>query len=118
MAKKPDNFDGIKFCKKYNLTVNDFYAEDGDLICPSLPNLKDKDLQDCVTAYEKPTVHEFDLPIKAPDFVFTTPNVNENPELALDEAIAEMENMENGEVSYKSIALISLSVAKYLKSKK
>lgn len=115
MAKKPDNFDGIKFCKKYNLTVNDFYAEDGDLICPSLPNLKDKDLQDCVTAYEKPTVHEFDLPIKAPDFVFATPKVNENPELALDEAIAEMNK---GLGTDKSLALMVFSLTKYIEAKR
>jgi hypothetical protein len=57
----------------------------------------------------------FSLPIVAPDFITMTPEINADPELALEEAIAEMEK---GEGKPKSIALIALSLAKYLKSKK
>ncbi len=60
-------------------------------------------------------VTNFPVPITAPDFIVMTPKINDDPELALDEAIAEMEK---GEVNTKSIALIALSLAKYLKSKK
>ena len=58
---------------------------------------------------------EFDRPVKAPDFIVATPPIKDDPELALDEAIAEMEK---GQGNPKSIALIALSMAKYLKSKK
>jgi len=44
-----------------------------------------------------------------------TPKINPDPELALDEAIAEMKK---GEGSEKSIALIVLSMAKYLEMKR
>lgn len=30
--KMPDNFDGAKFAERYALTINDFYASDGNLI--------------------------------------------------------------------------------------
>jgi len=53
--------------------------------------------------------------IQAPDFVVSSPKINDDPELALDEAIAEMEK---GEGSEKSIALIVLSLAKYMKAKR
>ena len=65
-------------------------------------------------AIPTPTAEVFHLPIIAPDFLVATPKINDDPEKALDEAIAEMEKGE-GE---KSIALIALSLAKYLKSKK
>lgn len=48
------------------------------------------------------TYHEFDKPVKTPDFIVATPRINPDPELALDEAIAELE--------------IALSLAKYLKA--
>lgn len=62
----------------------------------------------------------FDKAISAPAGYFqnifvSSPKINPNPELALEEAIAEMEK---GEGNSKSIALIALSLAKYLKSKK
>lgn len=53
--------------------------------------------------------------IHATDFLVSTPKINSDPEKALDEAIAEMEK---GEGNPKSITLITLSLAKYLKSKK
>jgi len=62
-----------------------------------------------------PPYQEFTKPVKAPDFIVSTPKINADPEAALDEAIAEMEK---GKGSEKSIALIALSLVKYLKSKK
>ena len=41
-------FDGKKFAEKYNLDYMDFIIVEGELICPSLPDLKDADLLDCV----------------------------------------------------------------------
>lgn len=113
---KPYNFDGAKFAKKYNLDPLKDYWDDGNgnIVCPSLPNLTDSDLLDCVTVWAPPTVHEFDLPVKAPDFLVATPKINPDPEL-VDEAIAEMKK---GEGSEKSIALIVLSMAKYLEMKR
>lgn len=97
MPLKPLNFDGEKFAKKYNLDpFRDFYDDGkGDIICPSLPNLTNTDLLDCI----------IDPPRQ----------INDDPEKALDEAIAVMENSAE---SPKSIAFISLSIAKYLKSKR
>lgn len=48
------------------------------------------------------------------DLFVSSPKINDDPEKALDKAIAEMEK---GEGNPKSIALIALSLAKYLKSK-
>jgi len=61
------------------------------------------------------TILAFDKPVKAPDFIVATPKINADPEAALDEAIAETEK---GDGSEKSIALIVLSLAKYLKAKR
>lgn len=58
---------------------------------------------------------EFPKAVKAPDFIVSTPPINPDPEAALDEAIAEMER---GEGNPKSIALIALSLARYLKEKR
>lgn len=60
-------------------------------------------------------VTNFIYPISAPDFIVQTPKINSDPEKALDEAIAEMEKDKG---SPKSVALIALSMAKYLKAKK
>lgn len=50
MAKIPNNFDGVKLREKYNLTEHDFYAVGDELICPSLPDLTDADLLDCIAS--------------------------------------------------------------------
>jgi hypothetical protein len=48
-VKIPINFDGAKFAKKYNLGKADFWVDSyGDFRCPSLPDLKAKDLEDCI----------------------------------------------------------------------
>lgn len=44
----PANFDGEKFQEKFNLSVNDFVSERGIITCPSLPDLTDEDIADCV----------------------------------------------------------------------
>lgn len=52
----PNNFDGDFFNNKFNKTRFDWRVEDGNLICPSLPNLTEEDLIDCVVnlvAYEE-----------------------------------------------------------------
>lgn len=49
MVNIPVNFSGQKFAIKYNLDpLTDFRVEDDILFCPSLPNLTDSDLLDCV----------------------------------------------------------------------
>lgn len=62
-----------------------------------------------------PTSIIFKTDIQAVDFIVSMPKVNDNPDLALEEAVREMEKGNNNP---KSIALIALSMAKYLKSKK
>jgi len=54
----------------------------------------------------------FSEALTAPDFFVATPDINDDPEKALDEAIKEMEK---GVGSPKSIALIALSMAKWAK---
>lgn len=54
----------------------------------------------------------YGYPIQAPDFLVATPPIKDNPDEALDEAIAEMEK---GEGVPKSLALIALSLAKSAK---
>jgi hypothetical protein len=60
-------------------------------------------------------VLRFDMPVQAPDFLVATPAINPDPEKAFDEAIAEMKKKEGNS---KSIALMVLSLTKYLESKK
>lgn len=76
MPLKPHNFDGEKFAKKYNLDpFGDFYDDGkGNIICPSLPNLTDTDLLDCL--------------LDPPRSVKTT----------AEEAIAEVKKTENMEI--------------------
>jgi len=54
MPNIPMNFDGAKFAAKYSLdSLRDFRVEDGALICPSLPDLTDADLLDCVVDFAR-----------------------------------------------------------------
>lgn len=62
-----------------------------------------------------PTEIVYKVAVHAPDFVVSAPPINPDPELALKEAIREMEKSDGNP---KSIALIALSLAKYLKSKR
>ncbi|RPJ29153.1 MAG: hypothetical protein EHM33_01925 [Chloroflexi bacterium] len=60
----PPSFNGEKFAKKFNLNpenYGDFHVEVGNvLVCPSLPDLTEEDLADCVGPSElKPTLDEF-----------------------------------------------------------
>ena len=48
MPTIPYDFDGSAFETKYNLTRFDFMVDGDQLVCPSLPNLTDADLLDCV----------------------------------------------------------------------
>lgn len=49
MIKIPIDFDGEKFAEKYALDpINDFWSDGEFLHCPSLPDLTDDDLLDCL----------------------------------------------------------------------
>lgn len=50
MPNIPNNFNGSKFAEKYALRERGDFYDDGNgvLVCPSLPNLTDADLLDCV----------------------------------------------------------------------
>lgn len=54
----PPGFNGEKFSKKFNLDPSsyaDFHVETGNvLVCPSLPDLTEADLADCVGPSERP----------------------------------------------------------------
>lgn len=67
------------------------------------------------TPEAKDTMVIFDGEVIAHDFIVMSPKINNDPDKALDEAIAEMEK---GEGNPKSIALVALSLAKYLKEKR
>jgi len=54
MIKIPKNFDGAKFAKKFDLDIDDFFAEYGYLRCPSLPDLTADDLLDCLVTPPSP----------------------------------------------------------------
>ena len=97
MPTKPADFDGEKFAKKYNLDpFKDFYDNGkGLIICPSLPNLTDADLLDCVTIWVSPPYQEFDKPIKAPDFLIASPEPEENAVMAL-EAVSRENKKQKG----------------------
>src|SRR5512140_3695711 len=46
----PPNFDGKKFMEKFNIRdAHTFWIERGLLYCPSLPDLTEADIADCVT---------------------------------------------------------------------
>jgi len=53
MANISDNFSGIAFQNKFNLTLEDWRVDGMLLICSSMPNLTDEDLLDCVVDLEK-----------------------------------------------------------------
>jgi len=44
----PNNFDGAFFMSKFAKGQFDFRVDGDQLICPSLPNLTDEDIADCV----------------------------------------------------------------------
>lgn len=93
MLTKPADFDGEKFAKKYNLDPFKDFCDDGKghIICPSLPNLTDADLLDCVTVWVwvSPPYQEFDKPIKAPDFLIASPEPETNAVMALEAVSSE-----------------------------
>lgn len=142
---KPTNFDGAKFAAKYNLDpFRDFYDDgNGNIICPSLPNLSDADLLDCVT--DPPSPYEvFKKPIVAPaiyadDIFVSSRKIKDDPEEAFAEALVEtgkaqgepksldlisrstlealqeaITESKRGEGQNKSLGLILLSVTKYI----
>jgi hypothetical protein len=45
----PLNFDGQKFMKKFGVDYHSFYVNEDGLFCPSLPDLTEEDIADCVT---------------------------------------------------------------------
>lgn len=53
MPTIPANFHGGKFMTKYSLSQSDFQVRDNELICPSLPDLTESDLVDCVVTPEE-----------------------------------------------------------------
>ena len=54
MAKIPNRFMGQKFMAKFGvIDPFSFRVEDGELICPDLPDLTDEDLLDCAQTQEE-----------------------------------------------------------------
>lgn len=49
----PADFDGAKFTDKFDLDIHDFHIDGDQLSCPSLPNLTEADLLDCVVDLER-----------------------------------------------------------------
>ena len=41
-------FDGEIFAEKFNLDIDDFWVDGDELFCPKLPNLTEKDVEDCI----------------------------------------------------------------------
>lgn len=113
---KPANFDGTKFATKYNLDpFRDFWDDGrGNIVCPSLPDLTDADLLDCI-ADPLPDKEIFSKPIQAPaiyadDVFVSSRKIKDDPEEAFAEALAETEK--TGEP--KSLDLISRSTLRAL----
>lgn len=113
--KKPANFDGAKFSKKYNLDpFMDFYDNGkGEIICPSRPDLVDADLLDCI-ADPLPDKEIFSRPIQSPavyadDIFVSSRDINHDADAAFAEAIQETKK-EKGQA--KSLDLISRSTLK------
>lgn len=114
---KPPNFDGAKFAAKYNLDpFKDFYDNGkGEIICPSLPNLVDADLLDCLPD-PPPDKEIFSLPIQAPaiyadDVFVSSRDINHDADAAFAEAIQETQKSKG---QPKSLDLISRSTLKAL----
>lgn len=117
MLKIPANFDGAKFAAKYNLDpFKDFFDNGkGEIICPSLPNLVDADLLDCI-ADPLPDKEIFARPIQAPavyadDIYVSSRDIKDNPDEAFAEALAETKKSKG---QPKSLDLISRSTLKAL----
>ena len=117
MITLPDNFDGAKFAQKYNLNpFTDFYSDgNGNLICPSLPDLTDADLLDCLTDPPSPYA-VFDTPIQTPalyaeDIFVSSRYIKDDPEEAFQEALQESQKQKG---QPKSLDLISRSMLKAL----
>lgn len=116
--KPPLNFDGSKFALKFGLNAippsPDFWIDaNGDFQCPSLPNLTETDLLDCIADAPSP-YQVFVMPLKAPaiyveDIFVSSRKIKDDPDEALDEAFLESEKA-HGEP--KSLDLISRSTAK------
>ena len=51
--KIPQDFDGQKFIDKFGIGLRDFRVDENGLICPSLPDLTEADIADCVTDWVK-----------------------------------------------------------------
>jgi hypothetical protein len=51
--KIPQDFDGQKFINKFGVGLHDFRVDENGLHCPSLPNLTEADIADCVTDWDK-----------------------------------------------------------------
>jgi len=114
MPKIPHNFDGGKFAAHYGISTYDFtvMSESGELVCESLPKLTDEDLSLFVVV-DKPQKSEeiFDLPIRAPsitvgDLFVESRNIKDDPDEAMDEAMAEADK---GKGKAKSLDLIARS---------
>lgn len=114
MTKIPINFDGAKFAAKYDLDpFKDFYDSKGELICPSLPDLTDDDLLDCL-ADPLSKVEIFSKPIRTPalyadDVYVSSRDIKDDPDEAFVEAKAETEKSKGAP---KSLDLISRSTLK------
>ena len=86
MIKIPKNFDGSVFAEKHGLGMFDFSVKHGGLICPSLPELTDADLADCVVVYQyKIRVPSFPVAIGADAEVFVYGSPNETVTVLIDD---------------------------------
>lgn len=117
MPKIPANFDGAKFATKYNLDpFKDFYDNGkGEIVCPSLPDLVDADLLDCI-ADPLPDKETFSRPIQAPavyadDIFVSSRDIKDDPDEAFVEAINETKKSKGHP---KSLDLIARSTLKAL----
>ena len=118
MPNIPNNFDGAKFALKYNLRERGDFHDDGNgnLICPTLPNLKNDDLLDCIID-PPPSEQVFALPIRtsaiyAEDIFVSSRKIKDDPDEAFLEAITESEKPHGQD---KSLDLITRSQTKIIK---
>lgn len=121
MIKIPFTFDGAKFAKKYNLDPFKDFHDDGNgyLICPSLPDLTDADLLDCI-ADPLQDKEIFSKPIQTPaiyadDVFVSSRKIKDDPDEALQEAINEAEKPEG---TAKSLDLIARSTIKIVEQQR
>jgi len=118
MPNIPNNFDGAKFALKYNLRERGDFHDDGHgyLICPTLPNLTNDDLLDCIID-PPPSEQVFALPIRTPaiyaeDIFVSSRKIKDDPDEAFLEAITESEKPHGQD---KSLDLITRSQTKIIK---